>query len=79
MAWSLQDKVDREVLMLLAALPSCDDGKIIDFAELKGAKSKKKSRYQLFISECLKQKEGPVKERMKACAEEWKKQKNQNK
>ena len=44
----------------------------------KAKKTRKKrapSQYNLFIGGCIKAKEGPVPERMKACAIEWKEEK----
>ena len=76
--WMLQDKVDQETLLTLASLPECEDGRIIGFAEIKRSKDsseKKRSKYQEFISECMKRTSGTAKERMKKCAEEWKKMK----
>jgi hypothetical protein len=33
------------------------------------------SEYNIFIGKCVKEKEGPIKERFKECVETWKKQK----
>ena len=75
LGWMLQDKVDSETLLTLASLPECEDGRIIGFAEIKKSRdsSEKKSKYQEFISECMKRVSGSAKERMRKCAEEWKK------
>ena len=37
--------------------------------------SRGKSKYNIFISSCMKEKTGPVTERMKVCAAEWRKKK----
>lgn len=43
--------------------------------EKKTRKKRAPSQYNLFIGACIKSKEGPVTERMKACAVEWKEEK----
>ena len=43
--------------------------------EKKPRKKRAPSQYNLFIGDCIKAKEGPVTERMKACAVEWKEEK----
>ena len=43
--------------------------------EKKPRKKREPSQYNLFVGECIKAKEGPVTERMKSCALEWKEEK----
>jgi len=45
----------------------------------KGKKKRQPSRYNLFIAECVPKKTGPVTERFKQCAIEYKKQKEREK
>ena len=53
-------------------LVDCQTGEEID---LKAKKKRAPSKYNLFMKECIKSKDGPIQERFKTCAFEYKKQK----
>lgn len=74
----MQGKVDADKLLILGSIPECENNELIDFSEIVKSKSKGgkgNSPYQEFIKECMRRRKEPVKERMKKCAEEYKKQK----
>jgi hypothetical protein len=74
LAWRLQDKgVGEDLRLLLVSLPSCSDGELIGFEEVKTKAGRGKSEYQQFIGECMK----GGKKTMKQCVEEWNKKKKE--
>jgi len=66
--------VDDNVINNLNSIPECKDGSQIGFLNSEKAK-KPKSRYQSFMSECMRSKNikkfGDASKAMKECATEW--------
>jgi len=52
----------------------CQTGQPIDFAVGKRGK-RKPNAYNLHMKECLKRTSGPIQQRFKTCAEEWRSRK----
>jgi len=69
---------DKTVLEnLLQNIPSCERLPVeIGPCSGTGKKKRKPSRYNLFMGRCIKEKTGPVTQRFKECALEYKKKKN---
>jgi len=67
--WKIRDTIPQKDLLAFNSLPQCEGGKLIGF-DVPSAK-RQTSTYTEFMKKCLKEKKG--KEKMKECAEEFKK------